>query len=167
MTKHSRVVMLDVDGVLNNRVSMFLATNGVHPGKKPTFYTMDVGCVRLFKVLLDETESKFVISSSWRKETISASTRVFDAMSWCGFTDAKDYCVGVTPRLAGNRGVEIDWWLNKHPTDNFVILDDDSFDIHQKDQFVLTEHEVGLTVEDVYKTIKIFDLNLDYIPQTT
>jgi hypothetical protein len=144
---------------------MFLATKGVHPTKRKTLYTMDVGCVRLFQFLLKESKSKFVISSSWRKHTVSESTNVFTALSWCGFVDAKDYCVGVTPRLASNRGVEIDWWLNNHPTENFVILDDDSFDIHQKDQLVRTEHEVGLTVKDVYKAIKIFDLNLDYIPK--
>lgn len=165
--KHKKIVFLDVDGVLNNRTSMFLSTKGIHPTAKRTLYTMDVGCVRLFKFLLDETDSKFVISSSWRRNTVSESHRVFTALDWCGFTDAKKYCVGVTPRLAANRGVEIDWWLNKNETEQFVVIDDDSFDIHQKDHFVRTDHEAGLTVKDVYKAIKIFELNLDYVPQIT
>lgn len=141
---------------------MFLHTKGIHPPIRISHHTMDVGCVRLFKFLLDETGAKFVISSSWRKETKAKSVDVFKAMAWCGFEDAYKYCVGVTPRM-GWRGTEIDYWLTHNETEYFVVIDDDAADIHQKDQFVRTQHEIGLTVPDVYKAIDIFNLNLDYI----
>ncbi len=130
---------------------------GFYPPKNSRIYTMDTGCVQLFKVLLEETGAKFVISSSWRKETVSKCTRVFNALEWCGFPNAKDYCVGVTPRLVGGRGSEIDHWLAEHEVDNFVILDDDSFDITQYHNFVRTEHELGLTVQNILTAKKILE----------
>ena len=141
---------------------MYLATKGIHPPVKQSIFTMDVGCVRLFKVLLDEANAKFVISSSWRKDTVAQSTRVFKALAWCGFTDAKKYCVGVTPRQSCGRGGEIDHFIKANNVTNFVILDDDVFDIHQKDQLVRTDHEVGLTVKNMLAALKILELNYDY-----
>lgn len=154
--KHNRIIFIDVDGVLNNRASLYLAANGYHhPPHKPRCFTMDTSCVHLFKSLLDDTQSKFVISSSWRGETVSKSTRFFTAIEWCGFANAKDYCVGVTPRLTTGRGTEIDDWLARHDVANFVILDDDSFDITQSENFVQTDHEAGFTVANLQAAKKI------------
>lgn len=156
---NDRLIFLDVDGVLNNRTSMFLSTKGIHPPNNLSLLTMDVGCVTLFRILLEESRAKFVISSSWRKRTVEESKEVFNALEWCGFKNAKDFCVGVTPRLDdGGRGIEISCWLEKEQHNNkFVILDDDSFDIHQKDQLVLTNHEIGLTVHDFEKALSILN----------
>lgn len=163
----NKIVFLDMDGVLNNRTSMYLATVGIYPPKaRCKIFTVDHGCVRLFEHLIKSTGAKFVISSSWRKDTVAKSHSVFTALEWAGFTDAKKHCVGVTKHLdithssveddsPFGRGAEIDEWLSRNPTDNFVILDDDSFDIHQKGNFVKTEHEIGLTVKNMKTAINL------------
>ncbi len=155
------LVFLDIDGVLNNRTSMFLATKGIYPPLNPPIYTMDWGCVQMFKYLIQAASAKFVITSTWRKETVALSSNVFNALAWGGFHDAQNYCVGVTEKIYKPkniadplepwcRGFEIDKWLEANPTyTNFVILDDDSADIHQQDHLVKTDHERGLTLYDV------------------
>lgn len=134
---------------------MFFASRGLYVPGKRNFNSMDVGCVRLFEYLVKETDSKFVISSSWRGKTKQSSPHVFESLELCGFKDAYDYCVGVTPRLNTGRGTEIDHWLNEHTVDNYVILDDDSFDIHQNENLVKTDHEIGLTVPNMLIAMKI------------
>lgn len=156
---HAMFIFLDIDGVLNNRTSMFLADKGLYAPNNRTYDSMDVGCVRLFEYLVKTTNSKFVISSSWRKKTKQESIHVFDALELCGFKDAYDYCVGVTPKLSTGRGSEIESWLSNRKVDNYVILDDDSFDIHQVDHLVKTEHEIGLTVNDMLKAMKILNFH--------
>lgn len=162
MKTFNRVVMLDCDGVLNNRTSLFFSTRKMYTPKNRGFYSMDVGCVRLFEYLIKTTDSKFVISSAWRGKTKKTSARVFDALELCGFTDAYDYCVGVTPKLSNGRGGEIDYWLSHNPTKNYVIIDDDSFDIHQKDHLVQTDHEIGLTVPKMLEAMTILDYKMEF-----
>lgn len=157
---YDHIIFLDVDGVLNNRTSMFFASRGMYTPNNRDFDSMDVGCVRLFEYLIKQTDSKFIISSSWRGKTKRSSSHVFDSFELCGFVDAYDYCVGVTPRLSTGRGSEIEYWLKTNPTKNYVILDDDSFDIYQIENFVQTEHEIGLTVRDIEKAMKILKFNL-------
>lgn len=154
-----KIIFLDIDGVLNNRTSMFLSTKGIHPPNNIALLTMDVGCVKLFETLLLESKAKFVISSSWRSRTVDKSKEVFHALEWCGFKNARDFCVGVTPRFDNHgRGIEISCWLEEQQHNNsYVIIDDDSFDIHQIDQLVLTNHEVGFTVQDFEKALNILN----------
>lgn len=162
MKTHERIIFLDVDGVLNNRTAMFFSMLKMYSPKGRGIDSMDVGCVRLFEYLVKQTDSKFVISSAWRGKTKKTSPRVFDALELCGFTDAYDYCVGVTPRLSTGRGGEIDYWLSHNPTYNYVIIDDDAFDIHQKDHLVQTDHEIGLTVPDMEKAMAILNYKLEF-----
>lgn len=156
-----KVIFLDIDGVLNNLTSMYLATLGHHPAGNIAMMTMDAGCVLLFKHLVVKTGAKFVVTSTWRRNSKENSTEVFNALRWCGFDNAMDHCAGITIRLDnGNRGMEIDHWLKikSHEfgeIENYVILDDDSFDIHQGNNLVKTVGEIGLTVKDLEKAFEI------------
>ena len=48
---------------------------------------------------------------------------------------------------------EIDWYVKKHHIKDYVIIDDEDHDIHQKDYLVKTDYMYGLQ-ERHYKDIK-------------
>lgn len=146
------IVFIDFDGVLNNRTSMFIRSIDRNKG----IFSKD--CVDLFKILLDKTDSKFVVSSSWRARGVdlfdSRNTHIHKAFETCGFEDWRDYSTydGVTPHLdTGKRGDDIAAWLGKHhDIDKYVIIDDDSDMLHfQYKHFVQTNDVAGLTYTDI------------------
>ena len=135
---------------------MFLAIKGHHPPKNVPLYTVDQGCTKLLQWLVKESGASIVVSSTWR----SRMDEVQHALEWAGFDDFSSFCIGRTP-LAGNlRGEQIDEYIKGLTqggveVESYVILDDDSFDIHQKDRLVKTEHEVGLTVRDAHRALAL------------
>jgi HAD domain in Swiss Army Knife RNA repair proteins len=146
------IVFIDFDGVLNNRTSMFIRSIDKSKG----LFSTD--CVDLFKILLDKTNSKFVVSSSWRANGVSLfdqrNTRIHEAFETCGFDGWSRYVAydGVTPHLhTKNRGDDIAAWLKAHDDiDQYVIIDDDSDMLeYQYKHFVQTQGERGLTYTDV------------------
>lgn len=148
-----RVIFLDIDGVLNTRKSMVLAhQDGICPDPNRPWMTMDLDAVARLQRIVDMTGAQIVISSSWRGKSLEDSQAALKALEWAGFT-SMDAVIDVTPRLwSGGRGHEIADWLERHPTvTNFVILDDDTFDIvplFPSDLFNTT-NEFGLLDEHV------------------
>jgi hypothetical protein len=138
-----KVIFLDMDGVLNNRKSLTAAANNaIFPTGNATFHTVDPDCVNRLRKLVEATDAKIVVSSTWRM----FMDEVYRAFNWCDWKDVP--IIGRTGKF-GARGAEIDAWLKSNPeVTQYVILDDDSFDIHQKTHFVKTEHELGLTDDD-------------------
>lgn len=153
----NKVIMLDIDGVLNNHTSMFLTHVGFNP-EDMSIYVMDYGCVRLFEHILLETNAKFVISSTWRFD-IDVCMR---ALKFFGSKPElhKERFIGITPHLRDPgtiRGDEIKAWLDKNPQyTNCVILDDDS-DMHEDQVLVKTKGEIGLTVKDAIRCIELLN----------
>jgi hypothetical protein len=146
------IVFIDFDGVLNNRTSMFI--NSIDKSKG--LFSTD--CVHLFKILLDKTDSKFVVSSSWRARRADLfdgrNARIHEAFETCGFDDWRDYVAhdGVTPHLdIVRRGKDIAAWLREHDDiDQYVIIDDDSDMVtYQYRKFVQTNDVNGLTYTDI------------------
>lgn len=138
-----KVIFLDIDGVLNNRKSMNAAFNhAVFPTGNNMCHTVDPDCVARLKKLVSNTGASIVVSSTWRL----FMDEVYRAFKWCKWDDVP--IIGKTAKF-GARGAEIDAWLEHNPeVTQYVILDDDSFDIHQKTHFVKTMHEFGLTDDD-------------------
>lgn len=120
------------------------------------------------KEILDKTEAKIVISSSWRRDTVERTLeKIKERCDRRGndygginfeFLLNKDTVVGVTKRLGcGSRGLEIKDWLSEHPeVDKYIILDDDTFDIlpEQKEHLIHTAWDEGITDDDVKAAIE-------------
>lgn len=135
-----KVIFLDVDGVLNSSQDGFTIKLGTNKH------------LELLKQIVEKTDAKIVLSSSWR---ISNKTK--------SFIEAKlnEYgmsIISATPDLGSSRGEEIKRWLRETNDfiESFVILDDDSdMDEYTRTKLVQTNRDIGLQETDVLKAIKI------------
>jgi hypothetical protein len=158
-----KVIFLDIDGVLNSEkyATEYWDRTG-KPGYgghfpksvKPTLENVlwDAETVKRLREIVDATQSKIVISSTWRKGfDVPNFKEMFLLYDW----DAP--VISITPSLASrNRGEEIKQWIESNDVENYLILDDDSDMLpEQLENFVNTSFWVGLTDDDKEQAITI------------
>ena len=133
-----KIIFLDVDGVLNSSNDKF-----------STELETDSHLL-LLKELVDKTNSKIVLTSSWRK--IPKLRKVVDTK----LKNLNIEIIGETKSLPGTRGSGIKEWLKDKEVESFVILDDDSdMDELTSTNLVKTDYNIGLQKEDIEKALKI------------
>lgn len=149
----TRVLFLDIDGVLNSHRTV-LAFNGFPHGfdgyHRERF---DWVAVALIRKLCEETGASIVLSSSWRiihsvKECANGlDLPIFDR----------------TPSLAGCRGTEIHAWLSEHPEITHYAIVDDNSDMlpDQKTHFVQTDEREGLSMTNWADLKRILGVQTD------
>lgn len=168
-----KYLFLDIDGVLNHEEwydsQRFKLLS-------PTFIRweqecFDPKCVDRIIKILKQTNAKLVISSSWRNDPelkeifklVGLPTKFLVTPNIIG-VDENDNLIWPT------RGEEIKKFLENHPCDNYVILDDDQdFLDEQQSHFIKTSadyidshkegkfQETGLTDEKMNKAITILN----------
>ena len=137
-----KVLFLDVDGVLNSSQDGFTIKLGTDKH------------LELLKQIVDKTDAKIVLSSSWR---ISNKTKSFIENM------LKEYGMSImssTPDLGSSRGEEIKKWLRETNDfiESFVILDNNSdMGEYTYTKLVKTDRNIGLHETDVIKAIKILN----------
>jgi hypothetical protein len=141
-----KVLFLDVDGVINS-VRSATAFGGfpwtINPEDIKIF---DNVAISLIRKICEETNTKIVLSSTWRK-----------TVGWEALRDALNLdIIDATPFTFSDRmrGVEINEWLEKHPeVTKYVIVDDDTDMLEaQKKNFVRVDNLEGLSYKN-YKQI--------------
>jgi hypothetical protein len=165
-----KIIFLDIDGVI-------ATPNKIEDGMWGLCDTRQ----ELLGEILEKTNAKIVLSSSWRKPTVK-ETKEYMLSQGFWFSDK---IIGVTIRayheikflnkihLSIPRGVEIKQWIDTHIHSdngknfkrkklnidyNFVIIDDDTDMLFEhKNNFVNTDAYNGLTKKDVKKAIKILN----------
>ena len=150
-----KIIFLDIDGVLNSS-QWYDSLDG------PAI-TMDSdiddNALSLLINYIKKNDLSVVITSSWRESTLKDTVRCFNK---CKLRRLTKYIIGVTPRTYERiRGKEIDIWMSRcgGDIDEFVIIDDDDFDIHQKKHLVHTNWETGLTENDLKECDKKLHIN--------
>lgn len=139
-----KVVFLDVDGVLNTHSSGFMKT--VTKSK-----------LRLLSEIVDRTGAKLVLSSTWRLD-IEFKSNLIRKLAY-----RKLRLYSSTPANHNYpneylRGYQIQEWLEDNKVDRYVILDDvDTMLDHQKQFFVMTDPDVGLTKDLANKAVEILN----------
>ena len=161
-----KIVMLDIDGVLNSVRSVIARSKGRDRPTNITHKTfeersLDVVAVNLLRRLCESTDAKIVISSTWRQgRTKEDFVNIFAYYGWHDFP-----IIGATPKLNTIRGNEIANWISSYtelnqsdPIEQYVILDDDSDMLpEQKNNFVHVDLRDGLLLRDYVKALKILD----------
>ena len=155
-----KVIFLDVDGVLNSvrwMKSDECVTNG-------GIFGMDTQAVKLLKYIIEKTDAKIVVSSSWRIGGITEGSHFHDELKRTDPSDTiLDAVIGKTcqgdidPPLPRNwvRGDQIQRWIDDNDFDGkFVILDDSDDMAHLSDHLIRTETEIGILRSHVDRVIK-------------
>lgn len=158
-----RLIFLDIDGVLNcenaYRSGECKYVEWInHRGDKDNHQTFCSWSKKWLNKLIDETDAKIVISSSWRHSGIEHMKSVWEHEKMSG------EIIGITPNFRWKaegytppRGCEIDWYLSevlgfnhinwdesiqkeymeKSGVENYIIIDDDSDMLYgQRNHFV-------------------------------
>ena len=170
MKEYKKIIFLDIDGVMASIPYLCTGKGYVDPSK----------CKLLNQ--LEDIGAEVVISSSWGND----NGRTEETLRKCGLTLP---IIGYTQHYYEEwlcRGNEIEKWLRdnfggmctkygcdddgepyyrKHYDDTdidyeYVIFDDDSdFLLGQKDNFIQTNQQTGLTQRNINKAIKILTRN--------
>ena len=155
-----KVLFLDIDGVLNNTQTRKTFEDYI-------FVSDDK--ILLLKQIIDATDAKIVLSSSWRngwrfKENnpscANEDVRIFNALQM----KLEEYGIKLMSYTSHlwHRGEEIDSWLKSwggEKIDSFVILDDmerGEFEPNSH-RLVQTNISTGLTESDVEAAIKLLN----------
>lgn len=163
-----RVLFVDIDGVL---VTDYSKENR-HPETHEHLF--NPVSVILLNSIVQITNCHIVISSSWRKSNLNWIQNVFSDRGFkypkriVGETMRGYFFVEKGAHLPIPRGVEIKSWLDlyvrktisgfKNDNYQYAILDDDSdMLLEQKDNFVQTKSDIGLTMKETDKVIYIFN----------
>ena len=152
---NSKVIYLDVDGVLATQAKIKRVYNQTHQTRPPGIAQIDDMCVNILHAIVNKYHAKIVVSSTWRllKADMDALRQAFSKYNM----DIAD----VTPYSGhGHRGKEIESHMkaNHISVENIVIIDDSVEDLQQfKDRIVQTDPEVGLQIPDMVKTQRIFE----------
>lgn len=177
----NKFLFLDVDGVLN---SDEMAKRKDCP-RCHQLLGIDKKAVKLLKQIVDATEAKIVLVSSWKKSFDNFKRQGYkvialeeyyyvDEIERCGVLgkylsnklyEQKLKVFDTTSKYEGNpnrRGTGILKYLEANPADGYVILDDENFQDYQGrpailDHLVMTNYVTGLTEDDVKKAIDILN----------
>lgn len=148
-----KYIFLDIDGVLNNDRTVTRSPDGF-------VGISDNLCKRLEKII-KTTNAKIVLTSSW-KDCSSPQDLVYMRKRLKRHLALP---VGQTSeKKPGLRGTGIREYLENHPCDGYVILDDFDFNYQAEnllDHLVLTNPSNGLTNKDVENAINILNKNCD------
>jgi hypothetical protein len=158
----TKIIFLDIDGVLNNGVD----SDSHYDASYGEYFLYSPRCVSRLNQLIASTGASLVVSSTWRLGlTLEKMTLLLNNMG------ILSPVVGMTDDLRNHhccRGNEVYKWIKdnkdilkyKHYYDykSYVILDDDTdMLLWQKDNFVNTDGQIGITDEDVEDAIVILN----------
>jgi len=150
-----KVIFLDIDGVLNTK-NTFKKRKDIYNESGVIIPRIDFYRVKFLKQIVDKTDAKIVISSTWRKydNDMKELKEVFSLF------DLEVYDVTCID-ISGKKGIEINDWLNKNEVDSFVIIDDETSDMLHLEKYVVKTREnfkeTGLLEKHISEIINILN----------
>lgn len=153
------IIFLDCDGVVNSQNWMLKTSpqNFIRSSKDYDWHRdfIDPATIQVLNKLVDESNVKFVLSSTWRKNT--ELDIICDAFTYHNF---KGEIIDKTPVDMKCRGAEIEYWLKNTllPINSFAILDDDSDLDPFMRRLVKTNYLYGLEAAHIEKIKKVLDI---------
>lgn len=148
-----KIIFLDIDGVL--------AVSKQEYDKYGALFHNNF--VDNLKHIIDETDAKIVITSTWRFSGYLTILELWENRNLPG------QVIGITPDLSEmHRGAEIESWIIQNEVKDYVIIDDDNDMYHDQLPYFVqtygnTDHSdcvdlgYGLTKECAEQAIKILN----------
>ena len=146
------IIFLDVDGVLNSYnklIEIYNKTGKPHSGSN---FPFDEKCLENLKILVEETNAKIVITSTWRKNEEDMKVLLNKLKEY----NLDKEIIGYTPILYTRREEEIIEYLNKlNIKVDFIIIDDIRDMGVLNDKLIVTSPITGFTEDNMKNAIKI------------
>lgn len=160
-----KIIFLDIDGVLNHEAFYKERFDKRYEEGAISYphSEIDPKSVENLNKLIEETGAKVVISSTWRHSGLEYCKEVLE------FHGFKGEIIDITPSSKCGmckRGNEINKWIEdntalvgpRYKFTEYVILDDDSDMLYwQRNNFLLVDRFVGLTMGAVFQAKKIIN----------
>ena len=143
------IIFLDVDGVLNSIEYLTEKHNELKRTLKQE-EMLDTVCIKNLKQIVDKTNARIVITSSWKICDLDILIKVFSKYNLQIYSITKNY--------GDKRGKEIREWLEKNKgVSNYIILDDDIFKdyVGLKDKIIQTSMYKGRGLNNSHVEIAI------------
>ncbi len=157
-----KILFLDIDGVLNSKQWHNSDNCKAFGTSVKRFF--DPVCVEYLNRIVAETETRIIISSSWR--IIRSLQNLQDLFKSIGFTGRilgkTEILSTFEPDTPNLRGVEINNWITdnqkhfKTPIKYIILDDEDDFLKEQKKYFFQTNPDIGLDTSSTEKIIAFF-----------
>lgn len=159
-----KIIFLDIDGVLNHEA--FYKERHERRDEEGVweypYSEIDPKAVSNLNNLIADTNAKVVISSTWRHHGLEYCKDVMERHGFVG------EIIDITPSSPTRfRGLEILDWVKENENligeryfnfTEYVILDDDSDMLYwQRNNFLLIDRFVGLTMGNVFQARKILN----------
>lgn len=153
-----KILFLDVDGVLN--------------GENYGYGGVDDSLLFLLKTIIDSTQCKIVLSTTWRLNQ-SARATLLHFMKARADINVEDIIIGDTPSLKGKkRAFEIETFLNSEEFQSqyyctkWCAIDDlalnQQYPLFMRNHFVRTNYRTGITSSDAYHVVQILNKDIEY-----
>lgn len=153
-----KILFLDIDGVLNSQDDVDARHNSLDKTRDEFGALFDERCVRWLKCIIDRTNCKIVLSSSWRCRGLNKIQLLWE------IRDLPGEVIDITPTEVSSevinlyaatnneadRGYEIQEWIDINKPEKYCIVDDDD-DMLGHQNFVKTNKVYGLD----YKTANL------------
>ena len=151
------IIFLNIDGVLISENYILQNANNVSylydiiDGK--IYMNFDPSKIKLINKIIEEVDANIVISSYWcTHSNLDNMKRIFKKYN------LDNRIIGVVPYSNYKNGYRINKWINKNKEiiniDDFAIIDNEDIGILE-DKHIKCDSKVGLTNEDVDKTLKL------------
>lgn len=163
-----KILFLDIDGVMNSMDNMYAMTalyklNSENKSRDEFGHLFDERCVRWLQYIVEKTNCKIVISSTWRMSGLSVMKELWKFRNLPGEviditpTSCNAELVELYAEERADRGYEIQEWLNKHPeVETYCIVDDDG-DMLRHQAFINVDGRIGLNYAYTHAIIKILN----------
>lgn len=149
-----KYIFLDIDGVLNNAKTVARSPDG--------YVGVSSNLGKRLRRIIEENHASVVLTSSWKD--CSSEHDYNYLLKKLGLYLATPVATISEPEgMMSKRGAGITAFLKENNCDQFVILDDFTFDFREEGLFphlVLIDPEIGLTDEDVIRAKIILGGNL-------
>jgi len=155
--KNNNYIFLDFDGVLNSTDFVCRNNKYEHLTRREVHDNLQPDLVENLNVLVEETNSHVVVSSTWR--ILNDLSQLQQILNRAGF---KHKLLGVTPGGGGFRGIQIQDYIDSLDTepDRILIIDDSSDMGHLMPYLLRTTMQNGFNVERLAYARVLFNANL-------
>jgi hypothetical protein len=140
-----KIIFLDFDGVMDTEYYDSLLIDNGKPICDSYGIIFDPFCVECLKHIIDKTDARIVVSSSWK-----VVMTYDEILAMWKDRHLPGIVTGVTPTLSDElcRGDEIDAWIRLNNFDGkYVIMDDfdaDNFKEHQLQHLIVVNPYFGI-----------------------